>query len=64
MFEEYESILTADEVCEALKIGKNRIYTLLNQRKIKGYREGNTWRVTRQALIEYVLKESQIDSQP
>ena len=40
MFEEYADILTAEEACEALRIGYNAIYELLNSGKLKGYRSG------------------------
>ena len=30
MLESYDDILTVDEACEALKIGKNALYDLLN----------------------------------
>ena len=30
MFEEYADILTAEEACEALRIGYNALYELLN----------------------------------
>ena len=33
MLDEYEDILTADEACEALRIGHNALYALLNSGK-------------------------------
>ena len=35
MLEEYDCILTPEEVSEILRIGMNRTYTLLNQNQIK-----------------------------
>ena len=60
MFEEFECILTPDEVCELLHIGKNRLYYLLNEGILKGYREGNRWRISKNALIEYVTRRSNL----
>ena len=40
MFEEYGDVLTAEEACEALRIGYNALYDLLNSGKLKGYRNG------------------------
>lgn len=54
MFESYDDVLTVEEACEALKIGFNAMYELLNTGKIKGYRNG---RVTRRSL-DWKLGES------
>lgn len=45
MFEEYADVLTAEEACEALRIGYNALYELLNSGKLKGFRNGRVWRI-------------------
>ena len=55
MFEEYADILTAEEACEALRIGYNALYELLNSGKLKGFRNGRVWRIPKQAVRENVL---------
>ena len=35
MFEQYESIMDVEEVCEALRIGKSRLYMLLYENKLR-----------------------------
>ena len=35
MFEQYPDILTVEEVCEALRMGYNAVYDLLNDGKLK-----------------------------
>lgn len=60
MFEEYPDILTVDEACEALKIGHNTIYSLLNSGKLKGYRCGRIWKVPKLAVREYILESSRL----
>ena len=45
MFENFDDILTVEEACEALKIGYNAMYELLNTGKLKGYRNGRVWRI-------------------
>ena len=55
MFEEYADVLTADEACEALRIGYNALYELLNSGKLKGFRNGRVWRIPKQAIQEYIL---------
>lgn len=55
MFEEYADILTAEEACEALRIGYNALYELLNSGKLKGFRNGRVWRIPKQAVRKCVL---------
>ena len=54
MFESYDDVLTVEEGCEALKIGYNAMYELLNTGKLKGYRNGRMWRIPKAALVEYI----------
>lgn len=58
MFEQYPDILTVEEVCEALRMGFNAVYDLLNEGKLKAYKNGRVWRITKQALIQYVAESS------
>lgn len=60
MFEEYGDVLTAEEACEALRIGFNALYDLLNSGKLKGYRNGRVWRIPRLAIQEYILEQAKL----
>ena len=60
MFEEYGDVLTAEEACEALRIGYNALYDLLNSGKLKGYRNGHVWRIPRLALQEYIIEQAKL----
>ena len=40
MFEEYNDILTIEEMCEILMIGRNAAYSLLNRGTLKAFRIG------------------------
>ena len=60
MFEQYPDILTVEEVCEALRMGYNAVYDLLNEDKLKAYKNGRVWRITKQALIQYVSESSRL----
>ena len=60
MFGEYPDILTAEEACEALRMGYNALYSLLSSGKLKGYRNGRIWRIPKAALTEYILENSKI----
>ena len=63
MLEQYDDILTTDEACEALRIGYNALYELLGTGKLKGYRNGRTWRIPKLAIQEYILSNAQLKPQ-
>lgn len=60
MLEAYDDLLTADEACEALKIGKNALYALLTSQSLKGYRNGRVWRIPKQAIVEYITEQARL----
>lgn len=41
---------------EALRIGYNAMYELLNSHKIKAYKNGRVWRISKIAVTEYILE--------
>lgn len=54
MFKEYADFMTAKEAMDALGIGKNLVYRLLNNGEIKAVRVGGkVWRISRKSLVEY-----------
>ena len=55
MLEQYDDILTTDEVCEVLKIGKNALYEMLNKGELKAMKNGRVWRVPKVAIQAYIL---------
>lgn len=61
MLEEYQEILTVDEVCEVLRIGYNAMYELLSTGKLKACRNGRVWRIPKVAVQDFILR--QINSQ-
>ena len=62
MLEEYPDILTVEEACEALRMGYNAMYDLLNSGKLKGFRNGRVWRIPKLAIKEYILESARIKS--
>ena len=52
-----DEILTFDEFCEFLNIGKNTAYLLLNTHKVQAFKIGRIWRIPKHAILEYILKE-------
>ena len=60
MFEDYPDILTVEEACEALRVGYNAMYDLLNSSKHKAYKNGRAWRIPKAALLQYILENAKI----
>lgn len=53
--QEQYTILTPSDVMDILGVGKNTAYELLNSGKLKGFRVGRSWRITGEALEEFML---------
>ena len=62
MFEEYPDILTAEEATEALRIGYNALYELLSSGKLKGYRNGRVWRISKESIKKYILDSANLSN--
>lgn len=60
MFPDYPEILSVDEACELLRIGRNNLYEILNNNQLKAYRNGRVWRIPKLAVQEYILEQSKI----
>lgn len=60
MLENYDDILTTEEACEALRVGKNTLYELLQSKAVKGYRNGRVWRIPKQGVIEYIRTQANL----
>ena len=60
MFEHYGDLLTVEDFCEMLSIGKNGAYQLLASGKVKAFRYNRVWKIPKQAVVEYVLTQSKL----
>lgn len=54
-----KELITLDELCETLSIGRNAAYRLLNQNDIKAFRIGKKWKIPKKSVIDYIDKQSQ-----
>ena len=52
-----EDILTLEEMMDMLAIGKNTAYKLLRQGKIKSFRLGNSYKVLRKSVKEFIYSQ-------
>ena len=60
MLETYDDLLTVEEACEALKMGKNALYGLLASGKLKAFRKGRVWRIPKQAVEEFIRRQANL----
>lgn len=60
MFEQADDLLSVEEACELLKIGRGAIYLLLADGRLKAFRNGRVWRIPKEAVIQYVCQSSRL----
>jgi len=51
------TLITVDELCELLMIGRNAAYQLLNSGKIKCFRINRIWKIPRVSVNEYINEQ-------
>ena len=60
MFEQYNDLVTTEDLCEMLFIGKNAAYTLLSSGNLKAFRHNRVWKIPKQGVITYILSQSKL----
>lgn len=58
MFEQYEDMVTIDDVCQMLNIGKNNAYRLLKEGKLHAFKIGRIWKISKNSVMEYVASNT------
>lgn len=54
MFENYKDVLTFDETCKALRMGRNMLYRLLRDGTIKSKKIGRKYYIPKSFLIDFI----------
>lgn len=54
------TLYSPEEVADILQLGLSSTYSLLRSGKIKAFRVGKIWKVSKLALQEYILTESKL----
>lgn len=54
------SLITIDDLCEILSIGKNRAYDMLRKEEIKSFKIGKVWKIPRMAVDEYIIERAKL----
>lgn len=47
-------ILTIDEACEQLRIGKSGLYQLMRTKQLKAFKIGRNWKIPSSSIYEYI----------
>ena len=55
MLKNYKDILSVEELCEILSIGKNTAYRLLKSGEIKSVRIGKIYKIPKKYVKAYIL---------
>jgi len=63
LFESYDDLVTNEDLCEMLGIGKNAAYELLQRKLIKSFHIGRSWKIPKKAVEEYIYQQSGIKKQ-
>ena len=50
-------LLTIDELCEYLMIGRNTAYKILQSGELRAFRIGRIWKIPRENFTEYLQKQ-------
>ena len=54
MFDEFDDVLTVDDIAKILKIGRNKAYNLVHAGTIKSIRIGKIYRIPKSSIVEYI----------
>lgn len=58
MFDEYNDMLSVDDLMEILGVGKNAAYDLLRNGELKCFRLKGRWKIPKESVIEYVRSKA------
>lgn len=60
LYNDSNDLITIEELCDILRIGRNAAYKLLNSKELKAFRIGKVWKIPRAALNDYILTKSNL----
>ena len=58
MFDTKVDLITIDELCAMLMIGRGRAYELLNEKQIPAFKIGDVWKIPKRGVEVYILEQS------
>lgn len=60
VYNDRTDLVTIDELCEILMVGKNTAYSLLKSDAIKSFKINRVWKIPRVSVDEYIKIQSNL----
>ena len=60
MLQSYNDVLTVDELCEIMHIGKTNAYKLIKEGKVPSIKVGRQIRISKELLKKYISNEYKV----
>lgn len=60
MQESYVELVTIDELCELLMIGRSTAYSLLRNNDIKAFKIGKVCKIAKASIEQYIMERSNL----
>ncbi len=57
---EYIDMITIDELCDLLMIGRTTAYKLLQSGELKAFKIGKVWKISRASVEQYIKERSNL----
>lgn len=57
---EYIDLITIDELCDLLMIGRTTAYKLLQTGEIKAFKIGKVWKISKASVERYIKERSDL----
>ncbi len=57
---EYIDLITIDELCDLLMIGRTIAYKLLQSGELKAFKIGKVWKISRASVKQYIKERSNL----
>ena len=54
MYERIPEIMTLQECCMLLKVGKNTMLDMLHAGRIQGFKIGSRWKIPKESVVEFI----------
>ena len=62
MYDQFtDDLITIDDLCQLLAIGRNTAYSLLKSGEVKAFRIGRHWKIPRASATEYISRKSSLE---
>lgn len=56
MLEEYEDVITVQDLRDILGVGRNVAYALLKEGEVPAFRIGRNWKIPKESVIHYISR--------